>query len=121
MKMFLKKKEVFALEAEQTCDPEIVNQESELINDLNDDQIPGNMANQYKISLNQSRNNSSYQKILLPCVKIMDRSLGAPQTTYVTESGKETKLILELSANSVLFMSNVIQCHIRKQRFSSKY
>ena len=33
---------------------------------------------------------------------------------------KKKQLILELSANSVLFMSNVIQCHVRKQRFSSK-
>ena len=111
--------EVFTLEAEQTSEPEIENQQSQLIDDPNENQIGGDTGIDSIFSQSPSHNDNVWQKTLFPCVKIMDRSLGAPPTTYVTGSEK-TKLIMDLSANSVLFMGNVIQGHIRKQRFSSK-
>ena len=72
-------------------------------------------------SFSTSSNNElcSLDKLHFPCVKVMDKSLGAPPTTYVVGS-EQSKIIFDLTANSVLFMSNIIQGHLRKQRFSSK-
>ena len=53
------------------------------------------------------------QRIVFPCVKPLDRTLGAPPKTFVVGSDS-AKILIDMSANSVLFMSNVLQASLRK-------
>jgi len=59
------------------------------------------------------------QRTLFPCVKPLDRTLGSPPKTFLVGSDS-AKILIDMSANSVLFMSNVLQASLRKHGFSWK-
>ena len=59
-----------------------------------------------------------WKNLVFPCVKSLDRTLGAPPK-FITTSSQGADLILLISCNSVVFMSNVLDLHTRTKGSST--
>ena len=53
-----------------------------------------------------------WAKTIFPCVKALDRNLGAPPSCVVTKCSS-TKIVMLLCCNSAVFISDIIDLHLR--------
>ena len=78
------------------------------------DQASAN-ANNVSSEENSVKTVIEWDKFEYSCLKVMDRKFGAPAKTYLVGNTKE-KIVIDLTANSVLFLSNVITCHLARHQ-----
>ena len=62
---------------------------------------------------------SFIENLMFPCAKVLERNLGAPPTSYLCRS-ENSKIVIDLTANSVLFYSNLIGATLRKSKYAWK-
>ena len=59
-----------------------------------------------------------WKQLVFPCVKTLDRTLGAPPN-FINTTSKGADFILLISCNSAVFFSNVLDLHIRRKASST--
>ena len=83
------------------------------------DQGPTSSAAPISTESNSAHTSFDLKKLDYSCVKVMDRNLGAPPTTFVVDNQKE-KIVIDLTANSVLFMSKIVSRYLIRHQLSWK-
>ena len=98
-------------------DTEFVSNEDQLDNEFEEVDAEADPSSSIVTEETSVDNNINWNTFDYSCIKVMDRNLGAPPTTKLVGNNKE-KIVIDMTANSVLFLSNVISCHLIRHKLS---
>ena len=98
-------------------DTEFVSNEDQLDNEYEEVDAEADTNSSIVTEETSVDNNINWNTFDYSCLKVMDRNLGAPPTTKLVGNNKE-KIVIDMTANSVLFLSNVISCHLVRHKLS---
>ena len=85
---------------------------------LRDERLPtqslSSVTTENALNITPVREKICWGKTIFPCVKALDRLLGAPPSCIVTQCA-ETNTLMLLSCNSAVFISDIIDLHLRER------